>query len=397
MRHDEGVPVASGLAERYLADVAALLADADPAFRAEVLAGVRDHLQAALGAPPWPESEVRAALAELGPPEEIARVTLDQPDAGRLQPGRPAAPHPAPGGAPSGTVPLLSRPWVPPVATTLIAVGLIPALLLTARFATGTGIGGAALPFTALLLGPFGPLMLVGALLVSISPLYSTADRVAAWLVVPWCAAVVAVTNVSIGAAEPCFAGYCGDAFDRQVAAAATVGSRLLMGLGVVAVLVRVGAVRRTRSGDWWRAVAVGLGLLLSALPVALLPLTYRLGTYLSRTSGGVVAYPGTLGDVLTPVLMVAPVWVATVVLLVRSSTWGRVAKGVAIASVPVALMAAVAVCAVPDVLSPRVLAAGSAVALGTGLAVGVVVAGLWALAVRRARLGSVSAVPVAA
>ncbi len=56
----------------YLDDLARMLTDLDPADRDEVLAGVREHLDATLAEHPDDPAAVDAALLRLGPPERIA-------------------------------------------------------------------------------------------------------------------------------------------------------------------------------------------------------------------------------------------------------------------------------------------------------------------------------------
>lgn len=94
----------------YLDDLARMLAGADPVLRAEVLGGVREHIDAALADGPGGGTPARvdAVLLELGPPERIAAAALgDDPSS----PGRaPAPPRPA----------ALDRSWVPPVVGLLL-------------------------------------------------------------------------------------------------------------------------------------------------------------------------------------------------------------------------------------------------------------------------------------
>jgi HAAS domain-containing protein len=56
----------------YLDDLARMLADLDPGDRDEVLAGVREHLEATLAEHPDDPAAVDAALLRLGPPERVA-------------------------------------------------------------------------------------------------------------------------------------------------------------------------------------------------------------------------------------------------------------------------------------------------------------------------------------
>lgn len=92
---------------RYLAELADLLTDSDPAERAEVLAGVREHVDDALADLPEPtDDQVQAVLTGLGSPAVVAREAL------------PA------GHRPSVRASVLDREWVPIVAALCQFVGL---------------------------------------------------------------------------------------------------------------------------------------------------------------------------------------------------------------------------------------------------------------------------------
>lgn len=69
------------LVDAYLRDLELLLHGVEPGERAEVLAGVREHLDSSL-APDADDAAVRAVLDELGPPQAIA----DEAYAGRPAP-----------------------------------------------------------------------------------------------------------------------------------------------------------------------------------------------------------------------------------------------------------------------------------------------------------------------
>ncbi|TPG19086.1 DUF1700 domain-containing protein [Pedococcus bigeumensis] len=93
------------LVDAYLRDLELLLHGIEPGERAEVLAGVREHLDGSL-APGADDASVRAVLAELGPPQAIA----DEAYAGRP--------------APSPTHDTPSR-WQPVTACAINALGLL--------------------------------------------------------------------------------------------------------------------------------------------------------------------------------------------------------------------------------------------------------------------------------
>lgn len=92
-------PLAHPLVSSYLRDLEMLLHGVDPVERADVLGGVREHLDASL-VPGASDDDVRAALAELGSPHAVA----DEAHAGR----------------PANELPPPQRPrWLAPVACIL--------------------------------------------------------------------------------------------------------------------------------------------------------------------------------------------------------------------------------------------------------------------------------------
>ena len=101
------------LVDAWLRDLEQLLQGIEPGERAEVLAGVREHLDGSLptGAT---EDDVRRALAELGSPQSVA----DEAWA-----GRPAPVAPAP--VSSARVPVMARGWVPITVGVLLGLALV--------------------------------------------------------------------------------------------------------------------------------------------------------------------------------------------------------------------------------------------------------------------------------
>ena len=101
------------LVEAYLRDLEALLTGLGPGERAEVLSGVREHIEDALAGGPQPGArDVQTVLAELGPPEAVA----DEAYA-----GLPAASPPAP----PQRRPTLERAWVPAAVAVLSSLALL--------------------------------------------------------------------------------------------------------------------------------------------------------------------------------------------------------------------------------------------------------------------------------
>lgn len=86
-------PVAHPLVSAYLRDLELLLHGVEPGERAEVLGGVREHLDASL-VPGATDDDVRAVLAELGSSQSVA----DEAYAGRPAPAlfAPSRPRPSP-------------------------------------------------------------------------------------------------------------------------------------------------------------------------------------------------------------------------------------------------------------------------------------------------------------
>ena len=163
------------LVDRYLGDLARMLDHLDPAARADVLAGVREHVDASLAdldRQPT-DADVRRVLDDLGPAEDVAAAAYEDVSATRPDPS-PVAPSPVapPAGRPE-QVPVLARGWVPLVVTlALTAVaGLVTVLLL----------GAPAEGFAALMVLPI-LLTVPIAIVVVASPLWrGWATALAVW------------------------------------------------------------------------------------------------------------------------------------------------------------------------------------------------------------------------
>lgn len=179
------------LVARYLDDLARMLRDLEPGERAEVLAGVREHIEGALGdrrldTPEDDDAAVAAVLTELGPPDAIAQAAY----ADRSGPA---------GGQGATRIPLTSRPWVPVVVGLLQGLSLLLVLLVvgasvgwveessttSAGETVVTSSGGSSL--ASALAGGLAalPLWIVMALLVGISALWTAREKVAHLLAVP--------------------------------------------------------------------------------------------------------------------------------------------------------------------------------------------------------------------
>lgn len=101
----------------YLDDLARMLSDLDPGTRDDVLAGVREHLDAVAAEHPGDAAALEQALVRLGPPERIAaEARADQP----------AVPSPAPSWTTAPPRALPARGW--------LGAGLALLLLSTVPF-----------------------------------------------------------------------------------------------------------------------------------------------------------------------------------------------------------------------------------------------------------------------
>jgi hypothetical protein len=176
----------------YLEELERLLGGTDPGERAEVMSGVREHLDSALGSGVRVgDDEVRDALAELGPPQLVA----DEAYAGH---------RPTTAVAPAG-VSVLARPWVPVVVAVLTAIGLLLTILVVTSIggvessssSSGDGTGVTTETRTpeeltgSPLLGSFSALMVTlplwatVAVLVGLSPLWVRREKLIAALLIP--------------------------------------------------------------------------------------------------------------------------------------------------------------------------------------------------------------------
>lgn len=119
------------LVSTYLGDLTRALADLDPADRAEVLAGVREHITEGLAARGGAtDADVRTVLSEVGTPEAVAREAYST---GQY------AERPALRAAPPAARPRWSdRPWVPVVVAVVQVVSLFLLLAVAGGAATYT-------------------------------------------------------------------------------------------------------------------------------------------------------------------------------------------------------------------------------------------------------------------
>ncbi|GAB3433483.1 hypothetical protein GCM10027517_00450 [Phycicoccus ginsengisoli] len=230
------------LAAAYLRDLELLLHGIDAGERAEVLAGVREHLDAVTG-PGATDDDVRAALAELGPPQAIA----DEAYAGRPGPVVLTPPAAAPGLVPPRR-PALSGTWVP------VVVGVLQGLCLVWTLFVGASLPAMAAeapePDTAaLILHPVELLVLTllgspwlwipAVVLTGLSPLWRRDEKLRLALTVP-------AVAVLLGAAPWVVWRLTGSTTGVEVGVWTAVGAGLALATWVFWHDLRAGA-RRAR------------------------------------------------------------------------------------------------------------------------------------------------------
>ncbi|WP_127130078.1 hypothetical protein [Georgenia sp. SYP-B2076] len=203
-------------AAAYLDDVARMLADLNPLDRAEVLAGLREHIDAALADGPQPPTAERvdAVLAELGPPDRVAAEALaDRSPTWTGAPDSPAAPshQSVPG---PHVLPALAQAWVPVLVGVLLTLGTLvvlgiglPVLVragVASTSATEAGGGQNVLLPTAydfvwsvvIMLALALPGWVVTSALLLLSPLWGSRQKTVGVALLPGAALAVAVVVV---------------------------------------------------------------------------------------------------------------------------------------------------------------------------------------------------------
>lgn len=158
----------------YLDDLARMLSDVDPGERDDILASVREHLDAEIGERGGADAVVHAALLRLGPPERVAA------EARAGQPARPSPPERRP----------RSRAWVrvAVVLTLLTTVPFVLDVLLTQMTILSAELFGTPYDSAFGMFGPTGvfmplvsPVWVVALVAVLLAPNLSTTTR--AWLI----------------------------------------------------------------------------------------------------------------------------------------------------------------------------------------------------------------------
>ncbi len=172
------------LISAWLRDLELLLHGVDPGERAEVLAGVHEHLEASLP-PSASDDDVRRTLAELGSPQSVA----DEAYAGR------------PAHAPVAPSRAQASPWTAQVACFLNAAGL--ALLAVLTLLTGLGSTSMAphLSELAFLATAFALPWLLVVALTSMSEVWGSADKLRSILIYPVTLVALGVVTWAVGLA----------------------------------------------------------------------------------------------------------------------------------------------------------------------------------------------------
>jgi hypothetical protein len=315
---------------------------------------------------------------------------------------------PVPGGwgpAPlAAAPPVLARPWVPRLAVVLLALGIV-LLLAPLGLMAGSGAelgipGPGAVLLTMSALTVLAPLWLAGAVLVTISPLWHRSEKVAVWLMVPGTVALLALAGHAAGLTDVCTSRRttsCG-AGDASGWGVAPVLALVLALAALTAVLVRVGRAgaaraRRLENGSaarpdeagagwaegWWAPIAVAVTLGVAVIATAAVPLILAGHTYTGGLNGvrGYLMWTGSRKAVLTGLLWFAPFWLGALLILVRSTLWGRGAVVVGALLPPVLLAVGLWVTS-GDVMTPDHHARLPVVCAGLVVLGALVVAWLW-------------------
>ncbi|MDX6300941.1 MAG: hypothetical protein QOF53_2155 [Nocardioidaceae bacterium] len=193
----EQPPTMHPLVASYLDELSRLLVGIDPAERAEVVEGVREHIESTLEGTAHTDAAVRAALAEVGPAQDVA----DEAYAGRPGAGPAAAP-----------LPVSSRRWLPSVVAGLEAVAVLVVVAAAGSSASVTSstvssVSAAGGPTTSVTQSSFEgsigsgllafvaafPFWLVVVVMVGVSALWSGREKLALIAVMPACALAFAV------------------------------------------------------------------------------------------------------------------------------------------------------------------------------------------------------------
>lgn len=154
----------------YLDDLARMLVDIDPGERDDILASVREHLDAEISSGDGTDAVVHAALLRLGPPEQVAAEA--RAGAASRAVASAAGWETSHQGAPRPTGDTL---WarVAVVATLLATVPFLVLTLVSRTWSTGRGASGAGWPDE---MGMFGiHAAEVALLMVLASPLWVVA------------------------------------------------------------------------------------------------------------------------------------------------------------------------------------------------------------------------------
>lgn len=172
--------------DRYLAELAGALGDLPETERADVVAGVREHIQAALAdRPGHTDADVDEVLRALGDPLAIAAEATG--DDGSGDGPRAATATATAAGAGRGRVPVPARDWVPAAVVALLAAAplVLPVLAM---------VGGLFVLPVALI---------AGWVLLWASPLWTPAEKFAGTFLLPalgmfWMLALLGVVGTTV-------------------------------------------------------------------------------------------------------------------------------------------------------------------------------------------------------
>lgn len=173
------------LVSAYLRDLELLLRGVEPGERAEVLAGVHEHLDASM-APGASDDQVRRSLAELVSPQSVA----DEAYAGRPAPASAAPPQSRP------------NPWPAQIANVINGLSLLLLALLTLLRVMGSGATAPHSIEWIFFGATFAIPWLLLVVLTSFTDAWGSGDKVRSILLYPMTLVTLAVATWLVGLAQ---------------------------------------------------------------------------------------------------------------------------------------------------------------------------------------------------
>jgi HAAS len=184
--------------QTYLDDLARMLSDLDPGERDDVLAGIREHLDAEIGSGGGGDAAVQAALLRLGPPEAVAAEARRGAEPASVPPTTGEPPSTSPRGGGWGRVAVITTmlatlPFL--AATVALQAAAVPAEATTG-WPEDVGLFGPTGPEAAMLMWLAWPLWILALVCTLAAPPLTRRTRLALALVGPVAFGVVQLAGL---------------------------------------------------------------------------------------------------------------------------------------------------------------------------------------------------------